>query len=150
MLLRGQHQTIEAGSASALSAINLVTDPLAFRDRITYLPNWYHHMLGHAAGFLLQLCQRKGAHLLAGEARGECILDRKVGESSSNMYSPELTSSLPGYLAAVESLSQAYNVGFANHFFQTEAIDCPHPSQATADALYKACAQTRSHLRAAM
>lgn len=69
MILRGQLQAVEAASASALAAITLVTDALGFRDRITYLPNWYHHMLGHAAGFILQLCQRKGANLLAGEAK---------------------------------------------------------------------------------
>lgn len=82
MILRGQLQAVEAASASALAAITLVTDALGFRDRITYLPNWYHHMLGHAAGFLLQLCQRKGANLLAGEA--------KSGYQSSSVALPFL------------------------------------------------------------
>ncbi|PWN52863.1 hypothetical protein IE53DRAFT_244900 [Violaceomyces palustris] len=65
-----QLRTISTAKHSAIFALELATRPgkAGFGDRLSYLPNFYHFLLGHAAGLLLTLVQRKTTFLMAKEA----------------------------------------------------------------------------------
>jgi hypothetical protein len=78
-------------------------------------------LLGHSAGFLLLLVQRKYHFLLAGEAKG--------------------------VLEAVETFSQIYVSDIASHNFHPHASTSPHPGLATAEGLSRSCQHLRLQAR---
>lgn len=66
-----QMRMISAAKHSAHSALRLSTTELG--EKLSYLPQFYHWLLGHAAGLLLLLVQRRETFLMAKEA--ESLLD---------------------------------------------------------------------------
>ncbi|KAJ1032437.1 hypothetical protein NDA16_000461 [Ustilago loliicola] len=61
-----QLRTISTAKHSALFALKLATTE--FGEKLSYLPQFYHWLLGHAAGLLLLLIQRRETFLMAKEA----------------------------------------------------------------------------------
>jgi Ni/Fe-hydrogenase subunit HybB-like protein len=72
-LIQFQTQIINTAKNNAISALQLAISRTGFRDRLIYLPSFYHFLLVHSAGFLLLLLQRKSRFILAGEAKGEYL-----------------------------------------------------------------------------
>ncbi|CAO1639049.1 unnamed protein product [Sympodiomycopsis kandeliae] len=93
---------INSAKENALSALDLACERKGrgFGDRIVAMPTWYHFLLSHVVGFLLQLVQRKNCFLLSREARS--ILSKV--ESFVQQYVFEITSH--GYISA-EALATA-------------------------------------------
>jgi hypothetical protein len=118
-----QSHVINMAKANAMSALRLATSSDAFRDRLLYLPGFYHFMLGHSAGFLLLLLQRKSRFMLAGEA--------KV------------------VLEIVEKFVQIFVTELSTHNFHVHSAHSVHPSMATAEALARACQHVRAQVRGA-
>ncbi|EPQ29557.1 uncharacterized protein PFL1_02776 [Pseudozyma flocculosa PF-1] len=67
-----QLRTISTAKHSAVFALRLATrtGTHGFGDRLGYLPNFYHFLLGHAAGLLLTLVKRRSTFLMAKEDEG--------------------------------------------------------------------------------
>ncbi|UZJ57239.1 hypothetical protein CBS101457_006559 [Exobasidium rhododendri] len=120
-LLQVQAEIVNIAKVNALAALQLATSQVGFRDRLLHLPNLYHFLLGHAAGFLLLLIQRKYRFMLAGEAKG--------------------------VLETVENFVQIYVSDIATHNFHPHASTSPHPALATAEALSRSCQHLRSQAR---
>ncbi|SPO22817.1 probable conserved hypothetical Ustilaginaceae-specific protein [Ustilago trichophora] len=81
-----QLRTISTAKHSALFALKLAITE--FGERLSYLPQFYHWLLGHAAGLLLLLIQRKETFLMAKEA--ESLLE--VTEKFVQLYVFRVTS----------------------------------------------------------
>ncbi|SPO24984.1 probable conserved hypothetical Ustilaginaceae-specific protein [Ustilago trichophora] len=81
-----QLRTISTAKHSALFALKLATTE--FGERLSYLPQFYHWLLGHAAGLLLLLIQRRETFLMAKEA--ESLLE--VTEKFVQLYVFRVTS----------------------------------------------------------
>uniref|UniRef100_V5F1F5 Zn(2)-C6 fungal-type domain-containing protein n=1 Tax=Kalmanozyma brasiliensis (strain GHG001) TaxID=1365824 RepID=V5F1F5_KALBG len=81
-----QLRTISTAKHSALFALKLATDE--FGEKLSYLPQFYHWLLGHAAGLLLLLVQRREVFLMAKEA--ESLLE--VTEKFVQLYVFRITS----------------------------------------------------------
>lgn len=81
-----QLRTISTAKHSALFALKLATTD--FGEKLSYLPQFYHWLLGHAAGLLLLLVQRKEIFLMAKEA--ESLLE--VTEKFVQLYVFRITS----------------------------------------------------------
>lgn len=78
-LIQFQTQIINTAKNNAISALQLAISRTGFRDRLIYLPSFYHFLLVHSAGFLLLLLQRKSRFILAGEAKGEyCVWSYRI------------------------------------------------------------------------
>ncbi|TKY85223.1 hypothetical protein EX895_006303 [Sporisorium graminicola] len=75
-----QLRTISTAKHSALFALKLATTE--FGEKLSYLPQFYHWLLGHAAGLLLLLVQRREVFLMAKEA--ESLLE--VTEKFVQLY----------------------------------------------------------------
>ena len=84
-LIQVQTQIVQTAKNSAISAMQLSISRTGFRDRLIYLPSFYHFLLVHSAGFLLLLVQRKSRFLLAGEAKREY----KVNVGVVNIHLPD-------------------------------------------------------------
>ena len=97
-----QLRTISTAKHSALFALKLATTE--FGERLSYLPQFYHWLLGHAAGLLLLLIQRRETFLMAKEA--ESLLE--VTEKFVQLYVFRITShSFHSAAAAGEHRSNA-------------------------------------------
>ncbi|SJX60973.1 uncharacterized protein SRS1_12227 [Sporisorium reilianum f. sp. reilianum] len=81
-----QLRTISTAKHSALFALKLATTE--FGEKLSYLPQFYHWLLGHAAGLLLLLVQRREVFLMAKEA--ESLLE--VTEKFVQLYVFRITS----------------------------------------------------------
>lgn len=81
-----QLRTISTAKHSALFALKLAITE--FGERLSYLPQFYHWLLGHAAGLLLLLIQRREIFLMAKEA--ESLLE--VSEEFVQLYVFRITS----------------------------------------------------------
>ncbi|GAC99011.1 hypothetical protein PHSY_006608 [Pseudozyma hubeiensis SY62] len=104
-----QLRTISTAKHSALFALKLATTD--FGEKLSYLPQFYHWLLGHAAGLLLLLVQRKEIFLMAKEA--ESLLE--VTEKFVQLYVFRITShsfhSVAGTFAAGTSTSRIERSG---------------------------------------
>ncbi|KAJ1034069.1 hypothetical protein NDA18_000941 [Ustilago nuda] len=81
-----QLRTISTAKHSALFALKLATTE--FGEKLLYLPQFYHWLLGHAAGLLLLLIQRRETFLMAKEA--ESLLE--TTEKFVQLYMFRITS----------------------------------------------------------
>lgn len=81
-----QLRTISTAKHSALFALKLATTE--FGEKLSYLPQFYHWLLGHAAGLLLLLIQHKEIFLMAKEA--DSLLE--VTENFVQLYVFRITS----------------------------------------------------------
>lgn len=81
-----QLRTISTAKHSALFALKLATTE--FGEKLSYLPQFYHWLLGHAAGLLLMLVQRRETFLMAKEA--DSLLE--VTEKFVQLYVFRITS----------------------------------------------------------
>ncbi|SNX82265.1 probable conserved hypothetical Ustilaginaceae-specific protein [Melanopsichium pennsylvanicum] len=70
-----QLRTISTAKHSALFALKLATTE--FGEKLSYLPQFYHWLLSHAAGLLLLLIQRKETFLMAKEAESLLEVTKK-------------------------------------------------------------------------
>lgn len=88
-----QVSVVSWAKEAALAALELACEKKGrgFGDRMVAMPTWYHFLLSHVVGFLLQLIQRKYRFLLAREARTilstvETFVQLYIFEINSHIY----------------------------------------------------------------
>ena len=130
---------------SAVAALRLLSSA-HYADRLSYLPNFYHFLLGHAAALLLLLVQRREAFLVATEA--DDLLS--VVEPFIHRYVFQITNRGTG--TPTRGLKRDHaTMSSSETETPASSIADTHPSLAQAESLARALTHTKTyHVHRAM
>ncbi|PWN38275.1 uncharacterized protein FA14DRAFT_24955 [Meira miltonrushii] len=120
-LLHVQTRMIKMAMVEAFEALESIIMKSRFRDRLIYLPNFYHFLLVNSASFLLHVLHDKSLFLREGKAKS--ILE--MVEQFTQFYVSELTNlnldSTPGS-SGHSSMTSAQALARACHDFKSQIV----------------------------
>lgn len=142
-LIQTQTQIINTAKSNAVSALQLAISRTGFRDRLIYLPSFYHFLLVHSAGFLLLLLQQKNRFMLAGEAKGEYDV---LFWCKKSQHTDQFSFIQIVIFELVEQFTQIFVYESTNLNYDSTSGTSGHSSMATAEALSRACQHLRHQI----